>query len=55
MTQSKTSDEKKQITKKAIELWISGSSAKDIGLMDLVVLEELIAQEKEAEDQTPEL
>jgi hypothetical protein len=47
------SDPKKKYVLKAISEWLSRSTEEEIGLMDLVVLEELIDQARDSEE-TPQ-
>ena len=43
-------DPKKKYADKAIAEWLSRSTEEEIGLMDVVVLEELIDQARDSED-----
>jgi hypothetical protein len=47
------SDSKKKYAIKAIAKWLSRSTEEEIGLMDVVVLEELIEQARDSEE-TPQ-
>ena len=53
MTAQTPSDHKKKSAIKAITEWLSRSTEEEIGLMDVVVLEELIDQARDSE-KTPE-
>ena len=50
MTAQTPSDNKKKSAIKAITEWLSRSTEEEIGLMDVVVLEELIDQARDSED-----
>ena len=54
MASQTTIDKTTKNVVKAVKEWLSRSGNKEIGLMDLVVLEELIAQALDAEKETPE-
>ena len=49
------SDPKKKSAIKAISQWLSRSTKEEIGLMDVVVLEELINQARDSEETPQEL
>ena len=54
MTTQTPSDPKKKFAIKAIAEWLSRSTQEDIGLMDVVVLEELIDQARDSEETSQE-
>ena len=53
MTTQTPSDPPKKYAKKAIAEWLSRSTEEELGLMDVVVLEELIDQVQDS-DETPQ-
>ncbi len=48
-------DTKKKYAVKAIAQWLSRSTEEEIGLMDVVVLKELIDQARDSEEKPPDL